>query len=60
MLSANERTRFATWLEMLAKDNEQLAAQIESLGPIHASVVIKYRKEAEAASLIAKRLRETH
>ena len=58
-LDAKERDRFAEWLAQEAAMNEAMAKQLETLGPAHAVGVRKFRLEAMAATIIARKLRNT-
>lgn len=63
LLSDQERDRFASWLEQEAKSDEGTARQLEGLArgpsdPTHV-LALKFRIEAGAAKVIAKKLRET-
>lgn len=55
ILSDDDRRRFALYLEQDAHDNELLAAQLDKIGQLLGAK--KYRTEAMAAKIIAKKLR---
>ena len=56
LLTPAERERFAAYLENEARADEALAEQISKIGP--EILAKKYRVEALAARVIAKKLRE--
>lgn len=60
-LTAQERIRFAAWLEHEAATSADIAAQMERVGTgvFPKFVVEKEKSEAVAALLIARRLRAT-
>ena len=60
LLTAQERDRFATWLEHEAATAKGLIAQMEKLGPHVAPMVAREKTEAGAALVIARKLRATH
>ena len=56
-LSAQERDRFATWLEREAHTDKMLAEQLEKLPSRPEPMAKKYRVEGMAAQVIAQKLR---
>lgn len=56
LLTRAERDRFAAYLENEARSDEELAKQVDKIGP--EVLAKKYRVEALAARVIAKKLRE--
>ena len=59
LLTAQERDRFAAWLENEARTAEGLIARMEKLGPYTAPLVVREKAEAAAAVVIARKLRAT-
>ncbi len=60
LLTAEERDRFADWLENFAEVEAAMAVQLEQLGGmLEKSLAQKARVESMAATVIAKRLRNT-
>jgi hypothetical protein len=60
LLTAQERERFAAWLEHEAATAKGLIEQMEKLGPPVALLVTREKAEATAALVIARKLRATH
>ena len=60
-LTAIERDRFAAWLEREAASDEGIARQMEVVpgSAILPEVIKRYRMEAAAARIVARRLRAT-
>jgi hypothetical protein len=59
LLTAQERDRFASWLEHEATVAKGLIEQMEKLGPHAALLVAREKAEAVAALVIARKLRAT-
>lgn len=60
LLTDEERQRFAEWLEMEARSAAAMAQQLGKVGPaVGEALSRKERLYAAAATLIARRLRET-
>lgn len=59
LLSAQERHRFAEWLEYEAMTDKGIIDQLEKMGPAAALFVANKKAEAQAALLIARKLRAT-
>jgi hypothetical protein len=59
LLTAQERDRFASWLEHEATVGKGLIEQMEKLGPHAAPLVVREKAEAAAALVIARKLRST-
>lgn len=57
-LTEAERDKFADYLERSARDDEQLAAQCETIG--EKAMAKKLRIESMAARVVLKKLRATH
>lgn len=57
LLTSDERTRFARYLEAEAHSDKKLAIECEKIG--HSTLAQKYRVEAMAAEVLAKKLRQT-
>ena len=56
-MSEEEKQKFIRWLDQLSVDNEALAVQTERINqPV---MTFQLRNEADAARLIARRLRQT-
>jgi len=59
LLSAEERQRFAEWLEHEATTGKGLLEQIEKLGPGMQMLADRERGDIAAALRIARKLRQT-
>ena len=59
LLTAEERDRFASWLELEAAIGKGLIEQLEKLGPMSAPVIAREKQESTAALIIARKLRAT-
>lgn len=57
MLTEAERHKFADWLEHEAMTSQGLIVQMEKVGGPFAALATRYRGEAAAMILIAKKLR---
>jgi len=57
-LTAEEREKFAAYLEQNARDTEKLVQQLLNL-PAGRQMATRYEKEAEASRIIADKLRNT-
>lgn len=58
LLTAQERDRFAAWLENEARTADALVEQMLKLGP-HAAVIARREiEERDAARIIARKLRQ--
>ena len=60
LLTTQERDRFATWLEHEALTTTGLIEQMEKLGPHVAPMTARYKAEAAAALVIARKIRSTN
>lgn len=56
-LNEEERHKFADYLEQDAKSSRMLAEQMAKLGSIHQAMTKKLRIEADAAKVVATKLR---
>jgi hypothetical protein len=56
-LSAQERDRFATWLEQEAESDDAMATQLGKLPGNYEAMRSKWNAEALAARVIARKLR---
>ncbi len=57
-LTAEEREKFAAYLEQNARDTEKLVQQLLNL-PAGRQLAARFEKEAEASRIIAEKLRNT-
>lgn len=56
-LSADERHKFASWLEQDAESNKLMIEQLAKLGPGHDLMAPRMKTEIAAALIIAGKLR---
>lgn len=57
LLSAEERERFATWLERQAESSKGIIQQMEKLGAHAAPLVEKEKRELMACLIVAQMIR---
>ena len=58
-LTQEERTKFASYLEIQAKSGRGIVEQMEALGGIHKVMVDRIKAECAAEEIVAAKLRST-